>query len=151
MKEQKKAMNRIREFNRFYMPKMGLLNNHYLGSQYSPTEARTLFEIYENDGCNAAHIAKTMNIDKSYLSKIIRNHEKKGYLTRTVSTKDSRSYHIHLTETGMKLVKEFIEKSNQQIAEIISVLSKEEYISLIQALNTVTDILKKCKEPKKSN
>lgn len=102
MSEKEKAIHWIREFNRFYMPRLGLLGNHYLGSNYSPTEERVLFEVYENDGCNAAHIAKTMNIDKSYLSRIIRSYEKDGYLVRTVSQKDSRSFHIHLTETGIK-------------------------------------------------
>ncbi len=86
------------EFNRFYMSKMRLLDNHYLGLEYSPTEARVLFEVYENDGCNATYIAKTINIDKSYLSRIIKAHEKSGYLIRSVSQKDSRSFDLHLTE-----------------------------------------------------
>lgn len=72
MKEKENAIYRIRAFNRFYMPTLDLLGNHYLGSEYSATEARVLFEVYEKDGCNAAHIAKVMNIDKSYLSRIIK-------------------------------------------------------------------------------
>lgn len=40
----------IRAFNRMYMPFMNLLGNHYLGSEYSVTEARIFFEIYENEG-----------------------------------------------------------------------------------------------------
>ena len=97
MTEKEKVIYRIRAFNRFYMPKLRLLDNHYLDSEYTPTEARVLFEIYENDGCNAAYIAKKMNIDKSYLSRIIRAHETKGYLVRNVSETDSRAYQIHLT------------------------------------------------------
>lgn len=58
MSEKEKLIYRIRAFNRFYMPKLKLLDNHYLNSEYNPTEARVLFEIYENDGCNAAYIAK---------------------------------------------------------------------------------------------
>ena len=87
MAEGKKVVQRIREFNRFYMPLLRLLDTHYLGSEYTPTEARVLFEIYENDGCNAAFIARVMNIDKSYLSRIIRAHEKK----RSLDTKCIRS------------------------------------------------------------
>ena len=146
MSEKEKAIHRIREFNRFYMPKLGLLGNHYLGSNYSPTEARVLFEVYENDGCNAAHIAKTMNIDKSYLSRIIRSYEKDGYLVRTVSQKDSRSFHIHLTETGIKKTEYLIQESNQQIGQIIESLSEKEDKRLIEAFNTITDILKKCND-----
>lgn len=110
------------------------------------TEARVLFEIFENDGCNAAYIAKVMNIDKSYLSRIIRAHEKKGYLIRNVSATDSRAYHLHLTESGLQLTKAFIQKSNQQIAEVIQSLRQEECAELIGALNTVTAILENCNE-----
>lgn len=142
MQIKEKTVHRMREFNRFYMSKMRLLDNHYLGSEYSPTEARVLFEVYENDGCNAAYIAKTMNIDKSYLSRIIKAHEKSGYLIRSVSQKDSRSFDLHLTEAGVQRAEDFIRKSNQQIECIIRTLHEEEYINLMEALNTITDILK---------
>lgn len=144
MSEREKAVQRIREFNRFYMPLLRLLDNHYLGSEYTPTEARVLFEIYENDGCNAAFIARTMNIDKSYLSRIIRTHEKKGHLIRNVSETDSRAYHLHLTESGLLQTKDFIQKSSQQIGDIIKSLGQEECMELIKALNTIEAILENC-------
>ncbi len=37
-----------------------------------------LYEIYTQEGCNAAYIAETMNIDKSYLSKIINGYVRIG-------------------------------------------------------------------------
>lgn len=144
---QETTIQRIREFNRFYMPKLGLLNNRYLGSACSPTEARVLFEVYEKDGCNAAHIARTMNIDKSYLSRIIRAHEKSGYLVREPSPEDSRSFYLHLTEAGVQQTEAFIRKSNEQIRHIIRDLPEEASEQLIQALNIVTGILKICAEP----
>lgn len=145
MEEKERAVQRIREFNRFYMPLLRLLDNHYLGSEYTPTEARVLYEIYENDGCNAAFIAKVMNIDKSYLSRIIRSYEKKGYLTRTVSTTDSRAYHLNLTEEGMARITDFIRKSNRQIEDMIKTLDQDQCTELIDALNKTTVILGNCK------
>lgn len=145
MSEKEKAVQRIREFNRFYMPLLRLLDNHYLGSEYTPAEARVLYEIHENDGCNAAFIAKEMNIDKSYLSRIIRLYEKKGYLTRTVSETDSRAYQLHLTEEGKAQTENFIQKSNQQIEELIRSLSGKECAELVRALDTTTDILEDCR------
>ena len=103
-----------------------------------------MFEIYQHDGCNAAFIAREMNIDKSYLSRIIRAHEKKGYLLRNVSETDSRAYHLHLTESGLLQTKDFIQKSNQQVGDIIKSLRQEECMELIQALNTITAILESC-------
>lgn len=145
MREKKKAVFRLREFTRFYMPALDLLGNHYLGSDYSPTEARVLFEVYEHDGCNAACIAGAMNIDKSYLSRIIKKQEKEGYLVRTVSGKDSRALDIHLTEAGKERTEDFIRKSNQQIGELLAPLDQEDCKKLTDALDQVMCILEKCR------
>lgn len=136
---------KIRMFNRFYMPSMNLLGDHYLGSEYSVTEARVFFEIYENEGCNAAHIAQLMNIDKSYLSRIIKRHEKSGYIHRERSAGDSRSYHLFLTDAGRIRAEDFIRKSNEEIGKAINGLSSEEEHQLTEALETVTRLLSKGK------
>lgn len=139
------TVNKIREFNRFYMPVMDLLGNHYLGSDYSVPEARILFEIYNNSGCNAAYISRTMNIDKSYLSRILKNHEKNGYLYKKPSEKDSRAYELYLTEKGKQKAEDFIQKSNQQIGLLIQQLSRSDCELLQNAFDTIITILEKCK------
>lgn len=135
MKE--KTVYKIREFNRLYMPIFNLLGNSYLGSEYSPTEARVLFEIYENNGCNAAYIAQKMNIDKSYLSRIIKNHIKHDYITRSTSQTDSRAYNLYLTEKGIKKTEDFISKANSQIMNVIGSLDDEACKKLTDALDTI--------------
>lgn len=128
------------------MPAMDLLGNHYLGSEYSVPEARIFFEIYMNSGCNAAYIAKTMNIDKSYLSRILKNHEKNGYLYKEPSEKDLRSYELYLTEKGKGKAEDFIQKSNEQIGLLIQRLNQEDRTRLRDALDLVIRILNQCKE-----
>lgn len=134
---------KIRQFNRFYMPSMHLLGDHYLGSEYSVTWARVFFEIYENEGCNAAHIAQLMNIDKSYLSRILKGHEKNGYIRRERSETDNRSYRLYLTDTGKARAEDFIRRSNQEIAAVIRHLTPQEEQRLTDALETVTKLLQK--------
>lgn len=139
----RKVVTKVREFNRFYMPKMKLLGNNYLGSEYSAAEARVFFEIYENEGYNAAHIAKVMNIDKSYLSKIIAGYEKEGYIERISSPKDRRSYNLYLTQKGKNKAEELIRKSEEEIEMIIKGLSNEDRLSIEKALDTVMELLRK--------
>jgi DNA-binding MarR family transcriptional regulator len=134
-------VHRIRAFNRFYLPAMNLLGNHYLGSEYSAAEARVLFEIYEAEGCNAARIAETMKIDKSYLSRIIKSHEKKGYIERRPCESDRRSQCLYLTEEGRKRAEDFIRKSDDDIRGIIGDLSPEDEAELRGALDAATRIL----------
>lgn len=138
-----KTVLKIREFNRLYLPVFELLGNRYLGSEYSATEARVLFEIFENDGCNAVHIAKKMNIDKSYLSRILKSHEKNHYIIRTASKTDLRAYDLHLTPKGLERTKDFIEKSNIQVGNIIRSLNDDECKKMVEAIDTIIQILQK--------
>lgn len=137
------TIEKIREFNRIYLPSMNLLGDHYLGSEYSTTEARVFFEIYENEGCNAAHIVRQVHVDKSYLSRIIKKHERLGHIKREHSTDDSRSYNIFLTDEGRSLAEDLIRKSNEDIGKIISGLSADEENRLVNALNTVLELIGK--------
>lgn len=139
----KVLVDKIRQFNRFYLPHMNLLGNHYLGSEYSVTEARIFFEIYEREGCNAASIARIMNIDKSYLSRIIRAHEKNGYIRREQSPEDGRSQMLFLTEKGKARAEDFIRKSNEEIGNIIDGIPEEDEERLSEAIDTITDVLGK--------
>lgn len=134
-------VERIRRFNRFYLPEFELLGNNYLGSGYSAAEARVIFEVYRNDGCNAASIARTMRLDKGYLSRVIAGHIKRGYLYRLPSGTDSRAYELHLTREGRELAEEFIADSNEQIAEKIQMLSARDCARLAAAFDTITELL----------
>lgn len=136
-------ISKVREFNRLYMSAMKLLGGHYLGSEYSTTEARVFFEIYAHEGCNAAHIAETMNIDKSYLSKIIAAYGRAGYVTRSPSDTDKRAYDLFLTEKGKARALELIQNSDDEIDGILSHLSAEEQKQLYEAMETIMNLLKK--------
>lgn len=135
------VVERLRAFNRFYLPRFDLLGNRYLGSEYSAGEARVLYEIYTQDGCTAASIAREMHLDKGYLSRVIHSHERKGYLRREPSPEDSRAYALHLTEAGRARTEAFIQKANDQAAEAIRGLSQEDCQALLDAFDTVTRLL----------
>ena len=84
-----------------------------------------------------------MNIDKSYLSKIIVKYEKEGYVQRISSCEDRRSYELYLTQKGKDKVKKLIYQSEKEIESILQYLSIEEQNLMNEALNTVIKLLKK--------
>lgn len=137
------VVEKIRPFNRFYMPSMNLPGNHYLGSEYSVPEARVFYEIYANEGSSAARIAREMNIDKSYLCRIIKRHEQDGFIRREKSSADSRIYLLFLTDAGKKLAEDFIRKSNEEVAAALETLSEREKRLLADAIDTIIGILSK--------
>ncbi|MBQ8851044.1 MAG: MarR family transcriptional regulator [Oscillibacter sp.] len=144
MKE--RAVNKLREFNRYYLPILDVLGDSYLGSGYAFPEARVLYEIYMRDGITATTIAQRMGVDKSYISRIVKRHEKAGTLTRTVSKTDGRAYELHLTETGMEQMKKVDLGADQHAYALIRGLDEVDRQRLSTALETVTELLSGRKE-----
>lgn len=141
-------VERVRAFNRFYMPSMRLLGNHYLGSEYSVPEARIFFEIHEREGCTAQDISRSMQLDKSYLSRILARHIRDGYIRREPSPEDGRAFRLYLTQRGERRAEDFIAMSNAEIRGVLGNLTPEDEKRLGEALDTITEILGKGKERK---
>lgn len=127
----------IRGFNRFYTNILGLLDQHIIDSGYSLTEARILFEISKTDTCTANQLCSVLDIDRSYMSKIIGKFEKKGLISRSVCSTDNRNMEIHLTEKGLSDFHELNNRANRQIEDLIAKLSTEDSEKLIDSMRTV--------------
>ena len=127
----------IRAFNRSYTKVLGLLNSSYLDSVFSLTETRILFEIHSRDGCTANDLCSALNLDKGYMSRIIRKFADTGLLTRTVSVSDGRAQCILLTESGKEVIGQMIERSNAQIRSLFSSLTEEELREVHSAITTI--------------
>lgn len=93
-------IRKMREFNRFYTDFLGSLNNRVLNSRYSPAVARILFEISSIPDCTAGAIVSILNIDKSYLSRILKSMEKDKLIRKQRSAADARIVYLLLTEKG---------------------------------------------------
>lgn len=127
----------IRGFNRFYTNILGLLDQHIIDSGYSLTEARILFEISKTDICTANQLCSVLDIERSYMSKIIGKFEKKGLISRNVRDTDNRNMEIHMTEQGMTAFHELNDRANKQIENLISKLSPEDCEKLIDSIRVV--------------
>ena len=132
------TINCIRGFNRFYTNILGLLDQHILNSDYSLTEARILFELHEMGSCMAHTLAVRLNIDKSYMSRIIGRFVKKGLISKTVSSNDSRASYIELTEQGCNLVDNLSQASNYQIEQLLAPLTNDECRDICMAMETIS-------------
>ncbi|MGC4018841.1 MAG: MarR family transcriptional regulator [Muricomes sp.] len=143
MKNNTETINRIREFNRFYTVILGILNRNFLGTDYSLTETRILFELQSNFQNTANSLIEKLQIDKSYMSRILKSFEKKGFITKQVVSEDKRSYKIQLTQKGKDKTSELIEVTNRQIEGLVESLTSSECDEVIGAMDTITKYLSK--------
>ena len=137
MQNKTETINSIRRFNRFYTVLLGFLNQNYLGTGFSVTETRILFEVKLNNDISAKELCELLKLDKSYMSRMIRSFEKNGIVFRKVCESDKRANQISLTEKGKDIVAELISATNKEIALLIDGLSAEDCDEVSCAMDTI--------------
>lgn len=93
------AVARLRAFNRGFSQFMGLLEPRYMGSEWSPVEARVLYEIAHRQPVLARDIAAFLRLDPGYLSRLIRRLIDRRHVERGRG-EDARERPLVLTDAG---------------------------------------------------
>ena len=131
----------VRRFNRFYTRQIGLLRKSYLGSPYSLTEARVLYELAQHKDVTAVELARNLDFDAGYLSRVLMRFEKRGLLSRTPSLYDRRQANLTLTAKGRKALAPLDGRSAGQSAAMLDPLRREDRPRLIEAMRTIETLL----------
>ncbi len=133
----RKVIEAIREFNRFYTGRLGVLNRAIYDSEYTLLEGRTLYEIGDRKNPLASDIAESMGIDEGQFSKLLKRLEKDKLITRSQSKEDKRVRILSLTAKGKKIRTDLNKLADKQIHEMIEHLSPPERMKVVRALNTI--------------
>ena len=131
----------MRRFNRFYTQKIGVLQEGLLDSPFSLTELRVLYELANGKALTASQMNKTLDLDVGYLSRILRNFEKRGFVERTPSKDDARAHCIELTAAGAAAFQPLNDRSSEQVESLLGKLSDDKRKQLMQAMNTIENLL----------
>jgi len=133
--------SKIRSFNRFYTAHLDILSQHYLDSEYSLTEIRILYEISESKNITAQKITEILNLDKGYLSRILKRFLKENLIVKVASTGDKRAFNIKLSDTGKDLLAVLNTKSENKIEGKIENLNSFEKEILVESMTTIRSLL----------
>jgi DNA-binding MarR family transcriptional regulator/GNAT superfamily N-acetyltransferase len=132
----------VRGFNRFYTQRIGVLDP-YLGSDFSLTDVRVLYELAHRDQPTAAELGRDLALDAGYLSRILRRFQSQGWLVRVPSPADARQSLLKLTDAGHAAFAPLQQKSRDEAAELLATLPAVERDRLIAAMDTVRRLLDK--------
>lgn len=131
----------IRRFNRLYTQKLGLLKKNVFNSEISWAEARILMEVSEIETPTLIIIAKNLELDKSYVSRVIQKLSGLKYLTKQVSSTDKRAKILVLTSTGQAVVDQLDQSSDDQINLMLANLSQQEADAFYHAVMDLAKLL----------
>lgn len=130
----------IRHFNRFYTQRIGVLDP-YLGSEFSLTEVRVLYELAHRDQPTATELGRDLSLDAGYLSRILRRFESKGWLARVPSMADARQSLLKLTDAGHAVFAPLQQQSRDEAAALLAALPPADQQKLVSAMTTVQRLL----------
>jgi len=126
----------VRQFNRFYTRRIGILGEGHLGSPFSLTETRVLYEIAHRDRPTASEIGEALGLDRGYLSRTLRSF-KRGGLVATVAGDDRRRAHLMLTAAGRKAFAPLDRGARKAVIEMLGPLSDAEQEGILDAMGTI--------------
>ncbi len=128
---------RVRAFNRDYTRRIGVLSEGLLESPYSLTEVRVMYEIAHREGLTAAELADGLDLDRGYLSRLLKGFETKKLLARTASREDARRQHLRLTAAGKRVLEPLERRSQEQIRKMLSVLDDQRQRAVLEAMDVI--------------
>jgi DNA-binding MarR family transcriptional regulator/GNAT superfamily N-acetyltransferase len=136
------AIDIVRDFNRFYTGQLGLLDRGLLGSEFTLTEARVLYELASRDDITATEIARELGIDLGYLSRLLAKFERRRFIKRTRSPVDARQSSLQLTKKGRAAFDPLDRAAADQIAAMIDPMTLERRRELLASMQSVQRLLR---------
>ncbi|MCB9151422.1 MAG: MarR family transcriptional regulator [Caldilineaceae bacterium] len=131
----------MRHFNRFYTKQIGVLHEGLLSSRFSLAEARVLYELAHHEQATATELGSELGVDAGYLSRILNSFEKNELLLKEPSPQDGRQNLLSLTPQGEAEFAVINRRSRAEIGELLNTLSANERQRLVDAMQTIQQIL----------
>ncbi|MBF5045175.1 MarR family transcriptional regulator [Aggregicoccus sp. 17bor-14] len=131
----------VRRFTRFYTQRMGVLQRQLLGSAFSLSEGRVLYELAQRERTSAVELGRELGLDAGYLSRILRGFEQQGLLRKERSQEDARKSELTLTRKGQQAFAVINARSAHEVGEMLARLTPAQRERLVEAMRTVEELL----------
>lgn len=131
----------VRDFNRFYTRRIGLLREHLPPGECSLAEARVVYELAKGGEQTAADLARTLDMDKAHLSRIVARFRTRGLVASRVSPDHGKHRLLSLTEAGRALFARLDQGSRAQMEAILAPLDDAARGRLTHAMGEIRTLL----------
>lgn len=124
----------IQGFNQVYLRLCKQIDEAVLQAGYSLTEKDVLLEISKTERCTANILIQRLQIDRSYMSRMIAKFHKNGLIEKTQSPVDNRVNYIRLTEMGRQAFNRLSDAQNEAIQQVFHGISKSQSEEILDAM-----------------
>jgi DNA-binding MarR family transcriptional regulator/N-acetylglutamate synthase-like GNAT family acetyltransferase len=131
----------VRRFQGFYARHIAAPHECLEHSRFSQTEMRVLYALMRAQACTAAEIARQLDLDTGYLSRLLMQFENEGLLVRRRSVQDKRRWLISLTTPGRAALEPPCGGMQQAVADVLDALEPGERLQLLDSMGQVRRLL----------
>jgi DNA-binding MarR family transcriptional regulator/GNAT superfamily N-acetyltransferase len=131
----------VRRFNRFYTQRIGVLREGLVGTAFSLSEARVLYELAHRERPTAVELGRDLGLDAGYLSRILRGFARRGLIQRARSRADGRQVHLSITPRGRAAFAPLDARSRDEIDAILRPLTPPARTQLVGAMQSIERLL----------
>ena len=134
----------VRRFNRFHTRLVGALNDRMLGSDYSLSQLRILYEIANAPGDAppaATELAGDLAMDAGYLSRLLSGMERDGLIERAPAPENAKRLTLSLTAQGRAVFNGLNAASAREVADLLKGLTEREQAQLVGAMSRIRRLL----------
>jgi DNA-binding MarR family transcriptional regulator/GNAT superfamily N-acetyltransferase len=131
----------VRAFNRFYTRRIGVLNEGLLQSTFSLAETRLLWEFAHCERTTASALARELQLDAGYLSRLLRGLRERGLIRSERSKADARHVELRLSAAGKRAFAPLDTRSRDEVGALLGALGEDQQRRLLQAIGTIHQLL----------
>ncbi len=131
----------VRAFNRFYTRRIGVLHEGLLDSAFTLTESRLLWELAHAEALTATELARTLELDAGYLSRLLTGLKARGLVRSTRSKHDARQQPLSLTAAGRRAFAPLDTRSRDEVGALLGALAEPQQQQLLAAMAGIERLL----------
>ena len=131
----------LRSFNRFYTRRIGVLDERLYGTPFTLPQTRVLWELAHHDGITASELARLLDLDAGYLSRLLTTLKSKRLVRAQRSPADARQSVLTLTAAGRRAYAPMNAHSQAQVNTLLAPLAESSRRRLLQATGTIESLL----------
>lgn len=111
------------------------------GQPVSISEAHTIMELERAGELNQSQLTQALQLEKSTVSRLVQQLEKKGWLIRKPSAADQRIKNIQLSETGRRVAERLNDSRKEKFDSILQQIPLDKRSQLIESLDLLVEAM----------
>src|SRR3954471_16668387 len=130
----------VRDFNRYYTRRLGVLSDHYLGLDRPWSESRLLFEI--GDGSDLRDLRARLGLDSGFLSRLLRSLSEQGLVEVGPHPGDGRVRVAAPTPAGRQARDDLDARARESVGDLLGRLTPDQVDRLVAAQHQIRVLMR---------